>query len=391
MKKQYNGNVYISILDFYGGKYMINKGTKRLLSLVAMMIIMISTTLITVSGDTVRDYKIQEIGLKISLPAYMNVITRETSTNDEVYKKYGTSGKDLTDLDMYLVAYSADATQTLTVTVTEDKNSKKVKNYNTLSESQLNTIKDSYQKNDGCESCSIENYNNLVYFTSMIQSKINNSTDAEVTYSMQGDTLVDGKYYHFNLVSADGAVSDDDKDLLTSVLESATYDSEKGFWDANIITFVCIVGGVLVLLIIFIIIISHRRKKKLRKRLREIDEEIHNNDRKRNRERDRARKNRHTATGANRPDAFFDGVDGYETSENMDKIERDLIREAHRNVENLTEEPKNTSTDKVDYSDFFEEYENTKNNRTSQRPPRSDNSRRNKKNKRSKDSSRRKF
>ncbi|MFQ9784379.1 MAG: hypothetical protein ACLRX1_04710, partial [Ruminococcus sp.] len=120
-------------------------------------------------------------------------------------------------------------------------------------------------------------------------------------------------------------------------------------------------------------------------------EEIHNNDRKKNRERDRARKNRHTATGANRPDAFFDGVDGYETSENMDKIERDLIREAHRNVENLTEEPKNTSTDKVDYSDFFEEYENTKNNRTSQRPPRRDNSRRNKKNKRSKGSSRRKF
>ena len=156
MKKQYNGNVYISILDFYGGKYMINKGTKRLLSLIAMVIIMISTTLITVSADTVRDYKIQKIGLKISLPAYMNVITRETSTNDEVYKKYGTSGKDLTDLDMYLVAYSADATQTLTVTVTEDKNSKKVKNYNTLSESQLNTIKDSYQKNDGCESCYFE-------------------------------------------------------------------------------------------------------------------------------------------------------------------------------------------------------------------------------------------
>lgn len=104
---------------------MKNKGTKRLLSLVVIVIIMISTTLITVSADTVRDYKIQEIGLKISLPAYMNVITRETSTNDEVYKKYGTSGKDLTDLDMYLVAYSADATQTLTVTVTEDKNSKK--------------------------------------------------------------------------------------------------------------------------------------------------------------------------------------------------------------------------------------------------------------------------
>ena len=141
---------------------MKNKGTKRLLSLVVMVIIMISTTLITVSADTVRDYKIQEIGLKISLPAYMNVITRETSTNDEVYEKYGTSGKDLTDLDMYLVAYSADATQTLTVTVTEDKNSKKVNNYNTLSESQLNTIKNSYQKDEDCESCSIENYNNLV-------------------------------------------------------------------------------------------------------------------------------------------------------------------------------------------------------------------------------------
>ena len=345
---------------------MVNKGMKRVLSLIATVIIVISTTLITVSSDTVRNYKIEEIGLQISLPAYMNVITRQTSTSDEVYKKYGTSGKDLTDLNMYLVAYSADATQTLTVTVSNDSNSKKVKNYNTLSESQLNTIKKTYEEDEDCQSCSIENYNNLVYFTSMINSKINNSDDAEVTYSMQGDTLVDGKYYHFNLVSADGAVSDDDKDLLTSVLESATYDSEKGFWDANIITFVCIVGGVLVLLIIFIIIISHRRKKKLRK-------------------------NRHTATGANRPDAFFDGVDGYETSENMDKIERDLIREAHRNVENLTEEPKNTSTDKVDYSDFFEEYENTKNNRTSQRPPRRDNSRRKEKNKRSKGSSRRKF
>lgn len=370
---------------------MVNKGMKRVLSLIATVIIVISTTLITVSSDTVRNYKIEEIGLQISLPAYMNVITRQTSTSDEVYKKYGTSGKDLADLNMYLVAYSADATQTLTVTVSNDSNSKKVKNYNTLSESQLNTIKKTYEEDEDCQSCSIENYNNLVYFTSMINSKINHSDDAEVTYSMQGDTLVDGKYYHFNLVSADGVVSDDDKELLTSVLESATYDSEKGFWDANIITFVCIVGGILVLLIIFVIIISRRRKKKLRKRLREIDEEIHNNDRKRNREREKARKNRHTATGANRPDAFFDGVDGYETSENMDKIEKDLIREAHRNVENLTEETKNTSTDKVDYSDFFEEYENTKNNRTSQRPPRRDNSRRNEKNKRSKGSSRRKF
>ena len=45
MKKQYNGNVYISILDFYGGKYMINKGTKRLLSLIAMEIIMTKVSL----------------------------------------------------------------------------------------------------------------------------------------------------------------------------------------------------------------------------------------------------------------------------------------------------------------------------------------------------------
>lgn len=365
---------------------MINKGIKRGFLLICVVALLVSTAFTTVFADTVRAYKMKEIGLTVSLPAYMNVITRETSTSDEVYKKYGTSGEDLTELNMYLVAYSADTTQTLSITVTEDKNSKKVKNYNTLSESQLNEIKDNYSKDKNCMSCTIETYNDLVYFNSMINSQLSDG-DENSDYSMssmQCDTLIDGKYYHFNLISADGAISDDDKELMTSILESAVYDSEEKFLDANIIGFVGIVVGVLVLLVIFIIIISHTRKKKLKKRLKELDDEIQNNDRRRNRERDIARKNRHTATGAERPDAFFDGVDGYETSANMDKIERDLIREAHRSVEEYStpensEETKNTN-EKVDYSDFFEKYENTNNDGAEkrQRSSRKRNSRRDK-------------
>lgn len=365
---------------------MINKGIKRGFLLICVVALLVTTSLTAVFADTVRNYKIKEIGLTVSLPAYMNVITRETSTNDEVYKKYGTSGEDLTELNMYLVAYSADTTQTLSITVTEDDNSKKVKNYNTLSESQLNEIKDNYSEDKNCQSCTIETYNDLVYFNSMINMQLSESSEISdySMSSMQCDTLIDGKYYHFNLISADGAISDDDKELMTSILESAVYDSEEKFLDANIIGFIGVVVGVLVLLVVFVLIISHTRKKKLRKRLKELDDEIQSNDRRRNRERDRVRKNRQTATGAERPDAFFDGVDGYETSANMDKIERDLIREAHRGVEEYstpenTDETKNTE-DKIDYSEFFDEYEKTKNHGADKRKrsSRNRNSRRNK-------------
>ncbi|MCH5202941.1 MAG: hypothetical protein J1F17_07015, partial [Oscillospiraceae bacterium] len=104
--------------------------------------------------------------------------------------------------------------------------------------------------------------------------------------------------------------------------------------------------------------------------LQAIDNKLYEDDRKERLNREKARRNRNTATGADRPDAFFDGVDGLESAQNIDKLERELIKDAHRQAQEYSTQDVYDSTEEYgkepnDYSDFLDRkrQKNTKENR----------------------------
>lgn len=303
-------------------------------------LLIIFTTLFTVPtamAEEETQYSIDEAGLSFSLPSSMKVITRNTPTDSDLYKTYNASPDELEKYDVYLQGYSQDNTQIFTVMVNEDESSKSVYNYNLLEEAQLEAIRDNYNNDENCTSCSMDKYNDAVYFDSIIQ----NVQDDTTVYMAQADTVVNGKYVHFILESKDGEVGEADKALMAQVLQSAKYTIENDPAKNNaIFTLLWIVGTVLLVVIIAVLIFVLIRKQKKKKSLKDINNKMYNQDKIERESREYKRKHRNTATGAERPDAFFDVIDGLESSKSIDKIERELIQDAHKQRDQLEQQKK---------------------------------------------------
>ena len=309
-----------------------------------MTVILLCSVSSAFAEDSVQ-FDIEEAGVSLLLPNDMEVITRQTPTDSELFTKHQTTLDNLIDYGIYLQGFSKDDTQVLTVTVSEDANSKNVYNYSLLSEEQIDSIKQSYVNSGNCSSCSVDTYNDIVYFNSIISQKDDSD---ETVYIEQADTVVNGKYVHFVLQSQNGDIDNADTAFVNSLLENAKFriipqtDADK-----NVLILIWGIVGILVIIILVLIIAMIIRKKRKKTALNRINSRIYNGDRQERLEREERRKNRHTATGAERPDAFFDGVDGFETSQSMDKLERTLLREAHQRY---NEQKKNQAV----LDDFFE-------------------------------------
>ena len=377
-------NVYY----YFNGKRKVYGMKKKFVGkslAIVLALFVIATSVITAFADTDHQYSIDELKLSVKLPTYMDVVTRNLSTNDEVYKRHSKSVLNFQEYGIYLQAFSQDGKQILTITMDQDENSKTVDNYNTLDDSQLASIKEKFSQAENCQSCSMDTYNDIIYFDSII----NTPSDGSTLYVTKADTLVNGMYIHYTLQSNDGEIDEADKEFMTTVLKNVRYELEsKSIFDRDIMTFIWIIGTVLVVIIISIIIYNIIRKKKRQSRLDIIDDRMYRNDRKDRQQAENARKNRNTATGAERPDAFFDGVDGIASSEDIDEIEKALINEAHQQVseyadkystQDAYDETEEYGKEKAEYSEFLGEDRNSVRERRKKRVSDRKNSRRGRK------------
>lgn len=347
---------------------MKNKSIRiALCNVLAVILFLFSVT--PAFAEVEHSYSIDELKVSVTLPTYMDVITRNLSTNDEVYKRHSKSVANFQEYGIYLQGFSQDGKQVFTVSMDKDENSQKVDNYNTLDENQLNQIKEKFTEDEYCQSCSMDTYNGVIFFDSII----NTPKDDKTLYVTKADTLVNGMYIHFTLQSNDGEIDEDDKEFMTTVLQKLRFEEkEKSFFDSTIVTFIIVIGTVLAVIIIAIIIYNTIRKKKRQNRLKKYDDELYRSDRKARREAEISRKNRNTATGAERPDAFFDGVDGMESSINIDEIERTLIKEAHSQEEKYTTEDAYSETEefgkeKLNHEKFLDDKNRNRKDRNKDR------------------------
>jgi hypothetical protein len=286
-------------------------------------------------AEDTKEYSVEEAGLTFSLPSSMKVITPSTPADSELYKTYKASPDELKKYNVYLQGYSEDNTQVFSLMINQDDSSESVYNYNLLDEQQLEEIRQNYSNEENCTDCTMDKYNDVVYFDSIIKGKQDNTT----TYMAQADTVVNGKYVHFVLQSTDGELSQDDKAFMVQVLQSAKFQIESDPVTNNtIFKFVVIISTALVIILVAVLVFVLIKKKKKKSALNKINDNLYNQDKINRENREYNRRHRNTATGAERPDAFFDGVDGLESSENIDKLEKELINEAHRNHQELLKE-----------------------------------------------------
>lgn len=332
---------------------MLKNKVVKVLSSLFVTAIILATAVVTAVA---KEYTINDVGVTVNLPDDMEVVTRETASPDEVYKKYNAKGQNFGDYGIYIQGFSQDKTQIFTLTVTQDENSKKVDNYNTLSEEMLNQLKDNFTTAENCQSCSMDTYNDVIYFDSIINTPSQDEKNSFV-YVTQADTVVNGKYYNFTLQSLDGEISQDDKEVMTEILQSVVYDDlDKEILSENVYKFIILIVAVLVAIIVVILIVLLIKKSKKKKKLEERNREIYHREKAERQQTRINRQHRNTATGAERPDAFFDGVDGLESLDNMEQLEKELIKEAHQQYQLQVDEEEN--------SDFFHLDENNGNRKT---------------------------
>ncbi|MGN0488794.1 MAG: hypothetical protein ACI4HO_05995 [Ruminococcus sp.] len=236
----------------------MKKVFRILISAVICCIVVCSGFFSAFSAD--NTYEVKDIGVTISLPDDMLTVTRDSKKTDPYFGKfkldYSETMSDFTEGNIYLQSKKQDSSLTLTVTMTESQESEKIKNYNDLSESELNSIKNSYANDKTYKSCATAKYNGNTYVYLTISTKSGKKT----VQAQQANTVVGGKYYSVTLQAAKGKkLTEDNKNLMEDILTSLTI-TESNFFNDNkeiIIFSGIILLAAIVIIVLFVLLIKH--------------------------------------------------------------------------------------------------------------------------------------
>ena len=89
-------------------------------------------------------YRFEDFGISVKVPKNYYVITRESSRDDEVFKKYSLDYDETMTAfkaaDIYLRAYDEDGVFQISLTISENEKSQAINNYSELSDSERKDI-----------------------------------------------------------------------------------------------------------------------------------------------------------------------------------------------------------------------------------------------------------
>ena len=236
----------------------MKKVFRILISAVICCIVVCSGFFSAFSAD--NTYEVKDIGVTISLPDDMLTVTRDSKKTDPYFGKfkldYSETMSDFTEGNIYLQSKKQDSSLTLTVTMTESQESINTNNYNDLSESDLNSIKNSYANDKTYKSCATAKYNGNTYIYLTISTKSGKKT----VQAQQANTVVGGKYYSVTLQAAKGKkLTEANKNLMEDILTSMTI-TESNFFNDNkeiIIFSGIILLAAIVIIVLFVLLIKH--------------------------------------------------------------------------------------------------------------------------------------
>lgn len=219
------------------------------------------------------NYKITPLKMNIALPNDVYVILRNGEQNEAALKIFNMTEKEavesLRKSNMYLKGSPEDFSYDITVTMTEDDDSKTINNFTELDDKDLIEITNSLTAQEAYTSCTQKKYGDILYL-----SLNYHSTDNENDISgIQNYTIINGQKITITLQTRGKALTDEQTAILEAVMKSVSFtdikppavqeDNSDQIRELKIIT----VATAAVCVVLFIVLIATLAKRAKRKKL----------------------------------------------------------------------------------------------------------------------------
>lgn len=246
------------------------KRLKGIFSVLFAVMIALGSVTVFAASET---YNVKELNMTLSVPNDMLAVMRESEKTDSFFSNFDLDYEDFMNSfesnGIYFQAVKQDASLTLTVTMSEDKNSKKIDNYNNLKDSELKDIMNKYLNDKAYKSGALVKCNNLKYIYLTLKTKSGKKTIQAEQYC----TVVNGMNILLTLDAPAGKkLKSADKEMFKEVINS-THIEDNNFFTKykNYIIY----GGVTLFGIIVVVIVLIILLKKLRNPNRKNKHLIH--------------------------------------------------------------------------------------------------------------------
>lgn len=194
--------------------------------------------------------------MTIDVPSNVNVITRGVKQGNPLFQEgifdYIDTMTEIRENNIYLIGKDTELTYKITVTMTEDANSKDYINFKRLSTSEQNTIMESLANQDMVLACSMYETEYVLFYESIMKYTEEN----EEYFVKQYYTVVNGQNINISVVSLNGQLSDEANQTIAYIIDNVAFDINDDFFlyfsTGDIVIFV--IAVVLLIAAIFVVI-----------------------------------------------------------------------------------------------------------------------------------------
>ena len=225
------------------------------------------------------NYKLDALKMNIALPNDVYAILRSGEQNEKALELFKMTAEEavasLKKSNMYLKASPEDFAYDITVTMTQDEDSKTINNFTELSDKDLIEITNSLTKQKEYTSCTQKKYGDVLYLSLNYHS----TEDGDDIAGIQNYTVVNGQKITITLQTRAKDLSDQQKEILEAVMKSVSFTDIKPPVKAdtnddeiqNMMILIYTTAGVCILLFIVLISVLISRSHKKKKLLAEIE------------------------------------------------------------------------------------------------------------------------
>ncbi|MCH5299463.1 MAG: hypothetical protein J1E96_06860 [Ruminococcus sp.] len=215
-------------------------------------------------------YELDELNMSVAVPNDMLAITRESEKTDSYFSKFGVDYEEtmnnLEESNIYLYALKEDNSLSLTVTMAENDESKKIDSYSKISDEELSKIKDELLGDKSYKTANIVEVNGTKYILLTMSTK----SGKKIIQAQQYNTVINGENIIITMQSAAGKkLTADNKELFTSVIEGTsiievTFLSQHG---DLIISISATVIGLIIVVVALILLLRYLRNPERRHKI----------------------------------------------------------------------------------------------------------------------------
>ena len=225
------------------------------------------------------NYKLDALKMNIALPNDVYAILRSGEQNEKALELFKMTAEEavasLKKSNMYLKASPEDFAYDITVTMTQDEDSKTINNFTELSDKDLIEITNSLTKQKEYASCTQKKYGDVLYLSLNYHS----TEDGDDIAGIQNYTVVNGQKITITLQTRAKDLSDQQKEILEAVMKSVSFTDIKPPVKAdtnddeikNMMILIYTTAGVCIVLFIVLISVLISRSRKKKKLLAEIE------------------------------------------------------------------------------------------------------------------------